>query len=290
MKMNPIHATDAYKTGHYRQFPPGTDLVYSNFTCRSDRLANVLPDFDHKVVMFGLQGVCKWLLRDLWQTEFFSQPLAQILRKYQRRMDGALGAGAVSTGHIKKLHQLGYLPILIKALPEGSRVPMRVPLFTIVNTLPEFYWVVNYLETQLSAELWKSVTSATTAYEYRRLLTSYAEKTGSPADFVAWQGHDFSMRGMSGIYDAAQSGAGHLLSFTGTDTIPAIDYLEEYYHGELTFVGGSVPATEHAVACMGASHFAETAPRVTAIEETRDEAAGEWTVARLVYGNQAAGA
>lgn len=253
MRIYPDTATDFYKTGHIRQYPEGTEFVYSNFTCRSDKLAQVLPDFDHKVVFFGLQGLCKWLLIDLWNKEFFSQPKEKVVARYKRRMDRSLGEGAVSVDHIAALHDLGYLPILISALPEGSRVNIRVPVFTIENTHPDFFWVTNYLETQISAEMWKSIHSATVAYEYRRLLDAYAKATGSPAAFVPWQGHDFSARGMSGIYDAASSGAAHLLSFTGTDTVSAIDYLEEYYNAADDFIGGSVPATEHSVMCMGGS-------------------------------------
>lgn len=250
MRINPLHATDFYKSGHIRQYPQGTEYVYSNWTCRSDRWAHVLPSFDHKVVFFGLQGVCQWLLIDLWKREFFDKPKDEVVAYYKRRMDSCLGPGAVDVQHIADLHDLGYLPLLIKALPEGSRVDIRVPMFTIINTDPRFFWVTNYVETQLSAELWKAMTSATTACEYRRLFDFYAEETGIDNSFVQWQGHDFSFRGMSGITDASQSGAGHLLSFTGTDTIASIDYLENYYSGE-GLIGGSVPATEHSVACMG---------------------------------------
>lgn len=245
------HATDFYKTGHIKQYPPGTELVYSNFTCRSDKHASVLPDFDHKVVFFGLNGLIQWLLIDTWYREFFKKPFSKIAARMTHRMNTSLGPNAVSMDQWEELHKLGYLPVIIKALPEGSRVNMRVPLWTIRNTDARFFWLTNYLETQLSAELWKSITSATTAYEYRRLLDQYAEKTGAPKDFVPWQGHDFSMRGMSGIHDATMSGAAHLLSFTGTDTITAIDYLDDYYAGGDTFIGGSVPATEHSVMCMG---------------------------------------
>jgi nicotinamide phosphoribosyltransferase len=252
MRISPLHATDFYKTGHIRQYPPGTSLVYSNFTCRSDRLAQVPPDFDHRVVFFGLQGLAQWLLIDAWNEEFFQRPKQEVVAKYKRRMDLSLGVGAVEVGHIEALHDLGYLPLLIKALPEGSRVEMRVPLLTIVNTHPDFFWVTNYIETQLSAELWKSITSATIAYEYRRLLTAYVRRTGADPAMLPWLGHDFSARGMSGIQDSASSGAGHLLSFCGTDTIAAIDYLEAYYPDDTpTLIGGSVPATEHSVMCMG---------------------------------------
>lgn len=128
---------------------------------------------------------------------------------------------------------------------------IRVPLFTIRNTHPDFYWLTNYVETQLSAEIWKSITTATSVYECRCLLDRYAVETGAPAEFVPWQGHDFSMRGQSGIPNASQSGGGHLLSFLGTDTVSAIDYLEHYYQAAGTFVDGSVPATEHSVMRMG---------------------------------------
>lgn len=253
MKIRAVTATDFYKTGHKFQYPEGTELVYSNFTCRSDKWFNAAPGFDHRVVVAGMQGICQWLLRDLWNDTFFNRPKAEVLAYYKRRMDGALGAGAVPVDHIADLHDLGHLPILVKALPEGSRVNMRVPLWTIRNTIPgpKWAWLTNYLETQLSAEAWKPITSATTAFEFRRLIDYFADLTGGSKEFVDWQGHDFAFRGLSGIYDAAMSGASHLLSFKGTDTISAIDYLEDHYSGADTFIGGSVAATEHSVMCAG---------------------------------------
>ncbi len=252
LRIFPPHATDFYKTGHVAQYPKGTSLVYSNFTCRSDRLADVLEDFDHKVVFFGLQGVVQYLLRDAWNEGFFRRPREEVVARYARRMDRALGAGKVDVRHMAALHDLGYLPVLIKALPEGSRVDVKVPPLTIQSTHPDFFWVTNYLETQLSAELWKPITSATTAYEYARLLRRFFEETGADTVLLPWFGHDFSARGMSGIHDATTSGAAHLTSFQGTDTISAIDFLEEYYPDQQDApIGGSVPATEHSVMCMG---------------------------------------
>jgi len=253
MNIFPLHATDFYKTGHYAQYPENTEFVYSNFTCRSDRYLTraVVNSLDHKVVMFGLQYVIKSLLIDIWNKNFFKRPEEEVVARYQRRMDLALGAEAVDTDHIRELHKLGYLPIRIKAIPEGSRVNIRVPLFTITNTVSGFGWLTNYLETSISAELWQIVTSATTAYEYRKLFDHYADITGGDKTFVPWQGHDFSARGMVGLEGGAASGAGHLMSFTGTDTILALDFLEQYYLGEADFLGGSVPATEHSVMCMG---------------------------------------
>lgn len=250
IKINPLNAIDFYKADHRRQYPVGTEYVYANFTPRSSRLAKMLPDFDDKIVFFGLQGFIKHFLIETWNEGFFNQPKAKVVAAYKRRMDNSLGEGAVPVEHIEALHDLGYLPLKIKALEEGSRVNIKVPVLTIINTDPNFFWLTNYIETVLSAELWKSCTTASIAYEYKRLLTQYAEKTGAPLDFVAVQGHDFSSRGMSGIYDAAQSGVGHLTSFIGTDSVASIDYAEEYYNAT-GVVGVSVPATEHSVMCMG---------------------------------------
>lgn len=252
MKLNPILACDMYKVGHKFQYPSGTEYVYSNFTPRSSRLATKLNGvFDEKVVFFGLQGFVKSFLIDQFNNEFFNKPKDEVVAEYKRVMDNAFGPNAIDVSHIAALHDLGYLPIEIKALPEGSRVNIKVPMLTVVNTHPDFFWLTNYLEDAISNNLWKSCTTATTAWQYRKLLDNYADKTGAPKDFVVWQGHDFSLRGLSGSYDGAQSAAGHLLSFLGTDTISAINFVEDYYNGKQTFVGGSVPATEHSVMCMG---------------------------------------
>lgn len=249
--INPIQATDFYKVGHKFQYPQGTEMIYSNFTPRTNKLAPKLEgQAIDEVVFFGLQGFISWYLIETFNKSFFDLPKSVVVEQYREMTEKALGA-AVDTSHIAALHDLGYLPIEIKALPEGSLVPMGVPMFTIKNTLPEFFWLVNYLETVLSDEIWKPTTVATIAHSYRKILEKYADITGSPKEFVDWQGHDFSMRGMSGMFDAASSGSGHLTSFLGTDTIPAINYIENYYGGRLTFVGGSVPATEHSVMCAG---------------------------------------
>lgn len=253
MITTPIHQTDGYKVDHKSQYPEGTNLVYSNFTPRSTRYAQSIEGLDNRIVVFGLQYFIKWFLMSEFQSGFFDQPREDVLRKYKRRIDNYLGKDSVDIQHIGDLHDLGYLPISIRALPEGSLVDARIPVLTIENTIPEFFWLTNFFETIMSCMLWKPSTSATTAYKYKQLLMKYAEETGGDADFVPFQGHDFSFRGMSGIQDAQMSGAGHLLSFVGTDAVPAIDFLEEYYNAnsDEELVGCSVPATEHSVMCMG---------------------------------------
>lgn len=251
MNIRPAHAIDFYKSGHVFQYPDLTEYVSSNWTARSTKRAKMLSDYDNKTVFFGLQGYVKYFLIDRWNGGFFNLPKEKAVRKYKRRVDNSLGKDVVSVAHLEALHDLGYLPLRIKALPEGSRVNIRVPSFTIVNTNPDFFWLTNYIETSTSADLWKPSTVATIAFEYKRLLTKYARKTGAPMEFVPIQGHDFSYRGMSGSEDAARSGSGHLLSFYGTDTVVAIDYAEDYYNAMEIGTGGSVSATEHSVMSMG---------------------------------------
>jgi nicotinamide phosphoribosyltransferase len=246
--LSPIHFTDGYKVDHRSQYPEGTELVYSNLTPRKSRMPAV-----QSVVFFGMQYAIKKYLIEDFDRNFFQQPKAQVTARYKRRIEAYLGVGAIAYEHIEALHDLGYMPLEIRALPEGVRVPVKVPMFTVHNTVPEFFWLTNYLETLLSVCLWMPCTSATLAAEYRKMLDGYARQTGSDPDFVQWQGHDFSFRGMGSVESAMMSGAAHLLSFSGTDTIPAIDFLEQYYGADVEkeLVGGSVPATEHSVMCMG---------------------------------------
>lgn len=172
------------------------------------------------------------------------------MREYKEVVEDALGGPLPSYEHIEYVHGLGCLPLRIRAVPEGTLVPIGVPMLTVESTDPKCYWLTNWLETLLSASLWQSCTSATIAHRFRILLDKHADKTGMPKDFVNWQGHDFSFRGMSSLESAILSGMGHLLSFSGTDTIPAIMGLKQYY--AFNGVGvGSVPATEHAVMCAG---------------------------------------
>lgn len=245
---NPLLLTDGYKVDHRRQYPEGTSLVYSNWTPRRSRLENV-----EEVVFFGLQYFIKKYILEDFDNYFFKQPKDKVITEFNRRINNYLGENQVGTAHIEALHDLGYIPMVFKALPEGSAVPLRVPMLTMYNTKPEFFWLTNYFETLLSAVIWMPCTSATIAKTYRKVLDKFAMETASNPAFVDWQGHDFSMRGMAGIEAALISGSGHLLSFTGTDTIPAIDFLEKYYNAnsDAELIGGSVAATEHSVMCMG---------------------------------------
>lgn len=253
MKLDALSAIDFYKADHRRQYPEGTELVYSNFTPRSTRL---YKGDSKEIVVFGLQGFCKWFLIDMWNETFFNQPKEKVVTRYRNRMNTSLGDGAIPMDHVEALHDLGYLPLEIKGLPEGSVVGEKVATVTVRNTVPEFYWLVNYIESVMSAELWKPSTVATISKEYKEILTRYAIETGAPLETIGIQCHDFSFRGMSGLHDSASAGAGHLLSFIGTDGVPSIDYLEEYYNADPSkeVIGCSIPATEHSVMSSNVGH------------------------------------
>ncbi|AAN55032.1 nicotinate phosphoribosyltransferase [Shewanella oneidensis MR-1] len=248
MYLNPVTAIDGYKVDHRRQYPDNTQVIFSNLTARKSRRG-----YTDQMVFFGLQYFIKHYLIDSWNRDFFQQPKEQVICQFSRRINNYLGPNNVGTQHIEELHDLGYLPIKIMALPEGSVYPLKVPCLILYNTDERFFWLTNYLETILSANVWGMCTSATTALQYRKIFEAYALETDGDIAFVDWQGHDFSFRGMYGVEAAIMSGAAHLLSFTGTDTIPAIDFLEQYYlaDSDKELVGGSVPATEHSVMCAG---------------------------------------
>jgi nicotinamide phosphoribosyltransferase len=237
---------DFYKLSHREMYPNRTQKVYSTWTPRATRMKDV-----NEVVAAGFQAFVIDKLINFFNDNFFSRSKEDVVAEYVRVIKHTLGVQEPSTKHIEGLHDLGYLPLLIKAVPEGTRIPLRVPMLTIENTHPDFFWLTNYIETLASCSLWQTCTSATIAYEYRKLLDKAAMETVGNTDFVQFQGHDFSMRGMSSLESAVNSGMGHLLSFTGTDTVPAIQAAEYYYGAniEKELVGTSIPATEHSIQC-----------------------------------------
>ena len=236
---------DFYKISHRMFYPAGTTEIYSTWIPRSAEYFPIETDY---AVAKGFQMFNKKYLVDYFNKNFFGRPKAEIIAEYEYVIKNTLG-GVVDSSHIAALHDLGYLPLEIKTLPEGTKTPIKVPTLTIVNTLPEFYWLTNYFETIMSSELWLPSNSATIAAQYRDLLDGWALETIGSTDGVEFQGHDFSFRGMQGLDSAVASGLGHLLSFTGTDNIPAIVAAEVYYGADLSkeLVGTSVPATEHSI-------------------------------------------
>lgn len=246
-----ILLTDGYKLSHHKQYPAGTGMVYSNLTPRS---CKYFPEASEGAVVFGIQYFVKEYLIKRFNENFFNLPKEEAVGNFCKTVGQYVGIKNVGYSHIEDLYDLGYLPIVIKALPEGSVCPIRCPMMTIRNTKPEFFWLTNYLETLISCTVWLPCTSATSARLYKKELKRHAVMTGFPdeveLDFCC---HDFSMRGMGSVESAITSGMGHLTSFRGTETIPAIRAVEEYYGtGNLNGkVASTVAATEHSVMCAG---------------------------------------
>ena len=239
--INPLLMTDGYKVAHHLMYPKDTTLVYSNFTPRSVKL---MPEGAKKIVVFGVQYMVKYLHQH-WDLYFFKKQKQQVCGDAKEILSSYLGCD-YDVSHFEALHDLGYLPICIKALDEGSVIDDKIALLTIYNTLPEFYWVTNFLETLISSLIWKPIHSASLAYAYKKMLIKYAKETDeNNLGFVDFQGHDFSFRGMQHPESAISSGLGFLTSFKGTDTIPCLQSAKEYY--DTKNIAFSVPASEHAV-------------------------------------------
>ncbi|CAM8750867.1 nicotinamide phosphoribosyl transferase [Klebsiella phage vB_KpM_Centimanus] len=250
---------DAYKTGHINQQPLGTDSFFENLTARSHTYFNTPLDFDGSVFM-GLQRlVLRWLVGSF--DNFFKTPFNQVEAEYLEYMDGVLGKGVVKSAHLKELHELGYIPLEIRAVPEGSLVPIRVPFLTIENTVDGFGWLTGYFEDLWSNELWKPCVLATKALHFRRVLEQYANETGAAQAFIDYQAHNFALRGMSGMFDDANSSVGQLIYFKGSDSFPSVWTANRFYNPEgdvsVSEIAGSVPATEHSVTCLNIAVYAE---------------------------------
>lgn len=251
--VNPfLYGTDSYKVSHVRFETSGVKEIYSNFTPRFAKyLQQLLGDaFDGRYVVFGIQ----WLLLRLHvmaKTGFFDVPKEEAIEKMRR----VLGAyiGQENFVHFEALHDLGYLPVVIKTLDEGTTPKVGIPFLTIRNTLPEFEWLPNYLETLISTELWKQLTVATVARAFKQISQEYALKTTGSIAGIEWQNHDFHVRGASGFESAAIIGASFLTSSCGTDNMAALWASEKFYFStnEEGLLAGSVSAGEHSVTTSG---------------------------------------
>lgn len=252
MKQYAAHQLDFYKTGHADQYPKGIESVYSNFTMRSGNHSNI-PNSTGGYIG-GMQLFYKSILIDLWNDTFFHQPKNKVISQYKRRISNGLRLD-ISTNRLEALHDLGYLPIVIKSLPEGAFIPYKVPYITIRETMKEFFWVSQMLESVMSAYTWPMINTINTAAEFLRVFYKYAHLTGGTINAVPYQTHDFSYRGMFGGEAAAMSGLAALLAgVRGTDCVPALDLAEDYYGYSSNYIG-SIPATEHSVMCAGGKKY-----------------------------------
>lgn len=245
-RTNPMLLIDFYKAVHAEMLPKNITKSVSYFTPRMSRVNR----WDN-VVMFGLQGFIKTYLIDYFNEEFFNKPFDDVISGYKRIMDATLGENAYKIDKIEKLHQLGYLPIEIVALPEGTLVPMHVPMFGITNTHEDFAWLPQSLESLISAEMWHPMLAATVGYTYREIVNKYYDLTCDDNISKARALGAFDFRGEECLQSAEKAGAGWCLSFLNTATVPTIPYLETNYNCDCTKepVAFGSPSTEHSVMC-----------------------------------------
>ncbi len=243
---NPLLLIDFYKAVHSDMLPEGITKSVSYFTPRMSRVTRW-----NEVVMFGLQAFIKTYLMDYFNEEFFLKKERDVVREYTRVLNASLGKGIFNKHKVSELHQLGYLPIEITAIEEGTRVPMHVPMFAITNTHPHFAWLPQALESLISAELWHPMVSATVGASYRDIVNKYADISCDDEVPRARLLGDFSFRGQESLQSAVKSTAGWCLSFLNTATVPVIPFLEENYNCncEKEDVAFGSPSTEHSVMC-----------------------------------------
>lgn len=223
---NLILNTDSYKVSMFKQYPAGTTGVYSYIESRGGR-------YD-QTVFFGLQAFIK---------EYLLEPITQQDIDVADEILTAHGEPFNRAGwqYILDKHN-GYLPVVIRAVPEGTVVPVKQVLATIENTDPECFWLTTWLETALLRAVWYGTTVATQSYTIKQVILDYLERTGDPST-IDFKLHDFGARGVSSMESAGIGGAAHLVNFMGTDTITGVLFAREYYNAGIA--GFSIPAAEH---------------------------------------------
>lgn len=256
--------SDTYKMCHPRMYPQNLTKLVSYLTPRK----NMSPDFPN-MVFFGLQVFLQKYLIDHFNEQFFNKSLVEVEYTYKYYMETQIGVENTEWPKIKALHKLGYLPLEIRALPEGSVVNMGIPVVEMTNTHPDFAWVVQWVECILQSELWAPCAYATISKAYHDLAEKYYSETTDGADpFMAMA--DFGMRGMSCMEDSIRTSASWLLSFNKTSTIPALPYIDKYYHADCrnNGIGKGAVSTEHSV--MGAN-FAIDGDEITFVKRLLTE-------------------
>lgn len=240
--INTVELTDSYKISHWKQYPPGTTKIYSFFESRGGLFPQVL--------FYGLQYYLKRYLSGRVVTRENVDEAAEDFEAHFGTGDLYNRAG---WERILTVHN-GRLPVVIKAVPEGTGVPTRNVLMTVENTDPELPWVTNYVETLLSM-IWYPTTVATQSAYMRARVLDYLEKTGDPS-LIDFKVHDFGFRGSTSVESAGIGASAHLVSFKGTDTLQGIRVAKKYY-GE-SMAGFSIPAAEHStITSWGKEHEAD---------------------------------
>lgn len=263
-KVPAILMSDYYKQSHAEQYPKGITRLVSYATARMSRIPSKMCG--DKLTVFGIQSYVKDFLIERFNDTFFNVPLEDAMAEYNEIIGETFPVKYVNTGKFEALHKLGYLPVEISCLDEGTRVPIRsafelpegqcqVPFLQIINTHPDFPWVTEFLESVTSSEIWYPMTIANQAYYYRQIVNEWYDKTGCDMNTAKSAISEFGFRGGEGSSAATLASAAFLTSFNKTATIPAIVYLRDYYNESVKGgnIGSGMISTEHSVMC---SNFA----------------------------------
>jgi len=237
MFKNLLLNTDSYKPSHTFQYPPGTEYVYSYIESRGGR-------FD-RTVFFGLQ---------MWLKEYLSNPITRADIEEAAEFWAAHGEPFYREGweYILEKHN-GHLPVVINAVPEGTVVPVKNVLATIVNTDPKCWWLPGFLETAMLRAVWYPTTVATNSWYCKQIIKAALEKSSDDQAQVVFKLHDFGARGVSSQESAAIGGVAHLVNFMGSDTVAGVLAARKYYHEPMAAF--SIPAAEHStITSWGREH------------------------------------
>ncbi len=235
---NLILRSDSYKVSHWQQYPPGTQTVFSYVETRGGM-------FSHSL-FFGLQAYLR---------EYLTRPVTLNDVAEASALFKLHGVPFNEPGWLQLVHDHdGRLPVRIRAVPEGTVVPVKQVLLTIENTDPRFYWLTSYLETEILRAIWYPTTVATLSAAVKSIILGYLNETSDdPLGQISFKLHDFGARGVSSLESAALGGLAHLINFQGTDTLSALLAGREYY--DIEMAGYSIPAAEHStITSWGREH------------------------------------
>lgn len=253
-----ILMSDFYKQAHAEQYPEGITKLISYATARMSRIPKEM--YGDKLTVFGIQSFVKDFLIERFNETFFNVPLEEAMAEYNEIIGPTFPIKYVNTGKFEALHKLGYLPVEIGCLAEGTRVPIRsafelpegqcqVPFMYIINTHPDFPWITEFLESVTSSEVWYPMTIANQAYYYRQIVNKWYNVTGCDSNARKSAIAEFGFRGGEGSDAAIKASSAFLTSFNKTATIPAIKYIHDYYGDPVGEIGGGMISTEHSVMC-----------------------------------------
>lgn len=226
---NLILNTDSYKASHFLQYPPGTTGVSSYI---EPRVGARFPE----IVYFGLQ---------MFLQEYLTTPIT---------MEDIDEAEAIFTAHGEPFNRdgweiilddyNGFLPLEIRALPEGTVVRPGTPLVQVRNLDPRLPWLTSYMETAILRAVWYPTTVATLSRAVKSVIyAGLVQSSDDPDGQIGFKLHDFGARGVASKEQAGIGGLAHLVNFMGTDTVEALVYGRKFYNEGMA--GFSIPAAEH---------------------------------------------